>query len=118
VAQRKIEAARARIDAAPREARLADGGRVDERQHLFHVIDQHAVEERRVLVLQRGEKLVALERGGPRAQVLEHPRGLLLDRLDARRQQPLDSQPRALLLGEGGALVAQRIVQREHSSST
>ena len=58
-------------DVAELLAGPADGRRVDDRHELLEVLEEHAVEERLVAVLQRGQADVALEVVALAADVLE-----------------------------------------------
>lgn len=108
---RDPDAAAATEDAAVALARLPDGGRVDDRRQLDRVLEQQAVEERLVAVLQGGEADVALEGGGLRHHRVVRALDLLLDGLDAARQQALEPKPSALFLGERRPLVEERVSQ-------
>ena len=115
---RQVEPARPRIDAAPLEAGLADGRRVDDRQQLLEMVEQHPVEQRLVLALQRSEVQVLVECGRLRAQARGYAVSLLGQRFDARRKQSFDAELRALLAGERGSPVEQRIRQHLHAGAT
>jgi hypothetical protein len=58
------------------------------------------------------KKRVALEIGGKSAQHLEPPRHLLVEGRDARRQQAMQIECVAFLLGECGALVEEGIAEQ------
>ncbi len=81
------QAARVRVDVAELLAALTDGWRIDDRQHLDHVIEQQPVEEHLVGVLEVAQihvapKVVRLTPVG-----LVGPDHLLVERFDVRRQQ-------------------------------
>ena len=108
---REIKPARPRVQAAPLLARLADGGRVHQRQHLLQVIDHDAVKERFVVALQRRKVSVAVDVRGPAADVLEHTRRLLPQRFDARRQPSDEAEMFTLGVGKRGAAIGEGITQ-------
>jgi hypothetical protein len=103
--ERQVEAARADEDPAPLQAGVADRRGIDEGQQLLQVVDEHAEKERLVLVLHLAQVEVFLERARAGADAGEHPCGLLGERLDAGRQEPIEPEPAALLGSEGRALV-------------
>ena len=109
VVGRDPDAARTPQDVAELLAGAADGRRVDDRQELLEVLGQDAVEERLVAVLQGRQADVALEVVRLAADVLELEGDLLLDGRDARRHEPAQAERVALVVGEGGALVEQRL---------
>ena len=86
------QAARVRVDVAELLAALADGRRVDDRQHLDDVVEQQAVEEHLVGVLEVAQVDVAREVVGLAPVGLVGADHLLVERLDVRRQQPLQAQ--------------------------
>ena len=86
-------------------------GVVDDRHHLFDVVDDGAEEEPFVPVLERVEIDVALQVGGLRFVVLEDASELLVLGEPTRRDQPPDLQRVALGLGEAGPLVEQGVVE-------
>ena len=106
------QAARPLEDPAEALAGEPDGRRVDDRLHFVHVIADHAEEQRLVAVVQRVQRDVLVERIGHAPQLLQHALHLLLLRVHVRRQQAAQAERIALLLGEGGALVQQRVVQQ------
>ena len=105
------QAARPLEDPAEALARESDGRRVDDRLYLIHVIADHAEEQRLVAVVQRVQRDILVERIGQVPQLLKHALHLLLLRVDMRRQQAAQPERVTLLLGEGRALVQQRVVQ-------
>jgi hypothetical protein len=107
-------AARALEDVAEALAGKADRRRVDQRHDLVDVVANHAEEQGLVAVVQGGQRDELLQRIGQAAQVCEEARHLLVLGVDVRRQQAAQAQRIALDLGEGGALVAQRIVQQSY----
>ncbi len=68
------------------------GGRVDDRQHLVHVLADQPVEEHLVAVVQLGEEDPLLDVGVLGLELLVAPVRLLLERLRGRRQQPVQAQ--------------------------
>src|SRR5262249_46786156 len=88
-------------DLAEALAALADGGRIDQRQHLFDIVDQELVEQGLVRILEIAQKGVLLERRLIAAQRREAPGRLLLQASDMRRQQAMQMEGVALRLGEG-----------------
>ena len=96
-------------DVAEFLAGATDRRRVDDRQELLQVFGQHPVEQGLVPILERRQTDEALEIVGLAAHVLELERDLLLDRGDAGGQQTAKGERVALLVGEGRALVEQRL---------
>ena len=90
---------------APALARLTDGGCVDDREKLFDVLHEKAIEERLVAVLQRGEADVALERVLLSADLDQLHGDLLLEGQDRRREEPVEAEEAALLTAEGRVLI-------------
>ena len=90
---------------APALARLADGGRIDDWQELFDILNKEAIEEGLVAVLQRGEADVALERVLLSADLDQLHGDLLLEGQDRRREEPVEAEEAALLTAEGGVLI-------------
>jgi hypothetical protein len=103
--------------ARPREvvrkllAHEADRRRVHERRDLLDLLDQHAVEERRVAVGELREHQTLLQWVRDFAQPHEEEVDLLLERHVHRRQQPAQLEPVALFARERGTLVPERIVE-------
>ena len=87
----------------------AHRGRVDDGQELLEVLGEDAIEERLVAIMERRQADVALEVVGLSPDMLQLERHLLLDDRDARGQEPAQAERVALRLGEGGALVQQRL---------
>lgn len=87
-------------DVAELLARPAHGRRVHDRQELLEVLGKHAVEERRVAVLERGEADVLLEIVGLAPDVLDFEGDLVLDGEDAVGQEAAQAELDALLLAE------------------
>ena len=96
-------------------ARLADGGRVNDRHHLFQMVHDHAVKQRLVPVLQADDLDVAFEVAGLAAEIVHHALHLLVHGLDVRRQQAAQAERVAFRLGEGGAFVENGVVQPVHA---
>jgi hypothetical protein len=80
------QSARPSVDVAELLASLSDDRRVDDRHHLLHVVDEETVEQYLVGVLERPQVDVPLEIVGLPAVRLVGPDGLLVKRLDLRRQ--------------------------------
>jgi len=93
-------------------AGLPDRRRVDDRQHLRRVLDQHAIEQGFVEVLQRRQPDVLLQGRPLRPQVFQFELHLLLDRQHAPGQQPAEAESFALFGREGPPLVQQRVAQQ------
>ena len=87
VVRRDPDAARTAPQVAEVLARTADGGRVDDREQLLEVVQQHAVEEGLVAVMQGRQADVALEVVRLAPDVLELQRDLVVDVHDARREE-------------------------------
>ena len=82
---------------------------VDDGEKFLQVLAQHVMEQVLVAVLERGEPDVALERIGLAREVLVDAPRLLLERVDRRGQETLETEGQPLLPGEGGALVVERV---------
>src|SRR5208282_2734857 len=85
---------------------------VQDRQHLFDVVEEEAVEEDLVGVLERPQIDVSSQVGLVCPERLIRPAALLVERLDHRRQQSVEPERRALGLGERGALVQERSLEK------
>jgi hypothetical protein len=105
------------VEVAVLLARLADGRRVDHRCHLLDVVEQQAVEERLVAILERRQEDVALNVVARRQVVLVGALLLCLRRGDLWRQEPFQAEHRPLVEREAGPLVEDR-VRLEGGSST
>jgi hypothetical protein len=112
VVGREPDAPHVAHDVAEALTRLSNGGRVDDRHQLTHMLHQHAVEEDLVAMEERGETDVALELGALLVQMLELELDLLLDRLDRRGQQPMQAALLALLGSERQPLVRRRVLEQ------
>ena len=111
VVDRQVDAARAAVLVAVALDRLADRGRVDDREHLGQVPAEQPEEEHLVAVVQRGEEDVLREVGGL-VEVLQVGAALLLlQREHARGQQADEAEPLALLGAERRPLVEPRLGQ-------
>ena len=106
---RDEEAARPPVDVAETLARPGDHRRVDDRDHLFDVVEQQAVEENFVRVLQRPEGDVPPQVGPLREICLVGAAHLLIQRLDAWREQAVKPESGPLLVRKRRALVQGRI---------
>ncbi len=93
---RDPDAARTPEDVAELLAGEADRRCVDDRQELLEVLDEEAVEQGLVAVLECGQADVALEVIGLAPDVLEFEGDLLVDRRHARRQQAVEAEGVAL----------------------
>src|SRR5579883_522222 len=86
-------------------ARLGDDRRVDDRHHLFDVVEQEAIEENFVVVLKSSKVDVAVERlfvgkvGGVGS------RYLFFERFDVGRKQAVEAEAEALFDGERGSFI-------------
>jgi hypothetical protein len=107
-------AARALEDVAELLAGQADRRRVDDGHHLVGVVGDDAEEQGFVAVVQGRQRDELLQRIGQAAQVCQEASHLFILGMDMRWQQAAQAQSIALHLGEGGALVAQRIVQESY----
>jgi hypothetical protein len=105
------QAVRAPPDVPEHLARAPDRRRVDDRHHFVDVIDDHAVEQPLVSILQRDQIDVLLEVRGLGAKVLEDLLDLLGLRQNARRQQSVQLECVALVVGERRSLVEGGVVQ-------
>ena len=106
---------RTAVDLAEALAGQPDGGGVQDRQHLLDVVRHQPVEQHLVSVLQRAQVNVPGDVGGLLPVGLVPAAHLLLQRLHHGRQQATQAQTGAFLLGEGGALVRQRVLQHPRS---
>ncbi len=99
-------------DVAEQLAAEADRRRIDDRHHLFDVPGQQRVEQGLVGILQAAQEDVALYVAAEPAKRVEPALDLVIELGDVRRQQPVQVERVALGLGEGRALVEQRIVEQ------
>ena len=106
------QAARPLEDVAELLAGEADRRRVDDRHHLVRMVDHDPEEQRLVAVVQRREVDELLEVVRLAAEVLQHPRHLLLLRQHVRRQQAANAERVALGVGERHPLVERRVAQQ------
>ena len=103
---------RAAEDVAVLLAGQAHRRRVDDGQELLEVVDEHAVEEVLVAVLQGGQADVALERIAPCARCCRRrARACCSMRAHGVRQQALEPERGALLARERGALGVHRVAE-------
>ena len=111
---RHDEAAGPAVDVAELLTRLADDRGVDDRRHLFDVLQTSAGRTApRWCPAARAGRCGARDRRLALVRVVG-ARHLLRERLDARRQQPVQPQRRPLLGGECGPLVERRGVEQLH----
>ena len=92
------------------------GRRIDDGQQFHEVLDQHAVEERLVAVLEDGQadELLQVVSLGP--QVLQLQGDLLLDRQRRGGHQAVQIELLAFLRGEGRSLVVHRVAEQLHTA--
>jgi hypothetical protein len=95
-------------DVAELPARVAHRRGVDEGSELFEVLDQQAVEEPLVAILEGRQPDVLLQVVALAVQVLQLELDLLRKGRDPRRQQPPQAHRLALGVGEGRVLVEHR----------
>ena len=88
-----------------------DRRRIDDRHHLFDVAGQQRVEQSLVAILQAAQEDVFLDIAAELAEGVEPALDLVVERGDVGRQQAVQLEGIALGLGEGRALVEQRIVE-------
>ena len=108
----EVHAASAPVDVAKRQAGIGDGGVIDDRHEARRIAHQRLEEQRLVAVAQAHEIDVALEVAGLGVEMPHHPLDLSVQGLDAGRQQALDAVLAPLLVGEGGALVEDGVVEQ------
>ena len=109
--RRDPQAAGAAEDLAVHLAGPAHGGGVDDGQELLEVVDEDAIEEVLVAVLEGSEADVPLERVLLPRDVPVDPERLLLHGAHRFGQQPDEAEGLPLLEGEGGALVVHRVIE-------
>ena len=102
---RQVDAARAAVLVAVALDRLADGGGVDDRQHLREVVAEQPVEQHLVAVVQGRQVDVLGQVAGLRPVLGIGAVGLLVLGEHARRHEADQVQRPALLIGERGAPV-------------
>jgi hypothetical protein len=102
-------------DVAVELACLADGGGVNEGQHLLDVILKDAVEERLVAVLEGEEKDVTIEGVGLFAKIFQDTGDLVFLGLDARRKEAAKTECVALGFGKGSAFIEGGILENAES---
>ena len=112
VVRRDPDAARPPEDMAVELAGPAHGRRVDDRQQFHEVLDQHAVEEGLVAVLEDGQadELLQVVSLGP--QMLQFQGDLLFNRQGRGGHQAMQIELFALLRGEGRSLVVHRVAKQ------
>ena len=104
------QAVRGAPDLAEPLAAFADGRRVHNWQHLFHVARDKRIEDGFVVVEQVAQKRILLEVAAKPPEDEKSSRDLIFERADVRRQQAVQRENVALLLGESRSLVEQRVV--------
>src|SRR6185436_2868562 len=114
---RDPEAACAPEDVAVLLAGVADRGRVDDRQELLDVVEQHPIEEVLVAVLERREADVLLERLALARDIVADAPLLLLHAARCVGQQAFEAERLALLARERASLGVERMVQKLRSAT-
>ncbi len=112
------EAARTAVDVAEFLAAERDDRRIDDRQHFIDVAEQQTIEKNFVGVLKLPEIDVALEIIGLERKSLICADGLVIERFNDRRKEPVKAKQFALVYGESGAFVKRRIVEEFHPAMT
>ena len=112
VVGRDPDAARTPEDVAELLAREADRRRVDDRQELLEVVDEEAVEQGLVAVVECGQTDIALEVIALAPDMLQFPGDLLVERRHARWQQAVEAKGVTLAGREGRALVEERLREK------
>ncbi len=97
------------IDLAELLTGFADDRCVNQRHDLFDMADREIIEQRFVSVLQRAHEDMTLDVDIVHVQALIGPHGLLIHRIDLRRQQTEQTEFLPLLGRECGALVQPRL---------
>ena len=107
-----VEPAAAAVDVRELLAGLAHHRRVDDRHHLVDVLEDEPVEEGLVPVVERGQVDELLEVAALGLEALVGALHLLLDRAHRRGHEAVEVQLVPLPLGEGRALVRERVEQQ------
>jgi hypothetical protein len=107
---------RAAEDVAELLAGSSDGRGIDDGKELLDVIDEHAVEEMLIAILERGEADVLLEGVLLADDVGVDPPDLLIHRAHGRGQQALEAEGGALLRRERGALRVERMREQPRAA--
>jgi hypothetical protein len=89
-----------------------DDRRVDDGHHLLHVVEEETVEQHLVPVLEGSKVDVALEVVGLPLERLVGPPDLLVEGLDLRRKESVETEDVALAVRERGTLVEERVVEK------
>ena len=123
VVGRDPDAARTPEDVAELLTRETDGRRVDDRQELLEIVDEEAVEQGLVAVVECGEADIPLEVIALAPDVLQFPGDLLVERRHSRWQQTVEAKGVALAGREGRALVEEwlckkRVTATRHDEMT
>ena len=90
----------------------ADCGRVDDRQHAFDVAQEDGIEQRLVGILQAAQKDIARQVVRELPERLQATRDLLIQGCNIGREQAVQLEFVALLVGESRALVQRRVIQK------
>ena len=93
-------------------AREADRRCVDDREELLEIVDEEAVEQGLVAVVECGEADITLEVITLASDVLQVPGDLLLERRHSRWQQAVEAKGITLGGGEGRALVEEWLCEK------
>jgi len=115
---RDEEAARATVDVAELCAARRHHRGVHDGGHLLEVVDQESIEQDLVVVLEGPQVDVPLEVVRLALVGLVGSDHLLVERLDLRGQQGVESEGRPLLVRERGPFVEERGVQEVHPFQT
>jgi hypothetical protein len=108
---RKRETARLLVERGVALRGFTDGRRVDDGEHLFDVRAHERAEEDLLAILKRAKEAMLLDRRGDRFVGRVGARDLRFERLNGGRQEAVQTERRALFIGEGGALVQKRRAQ-------
>ena len=108
IARREREPSRAAIDRRGVDHRVAHGRRVDDGEHLGEVLLDERVKQDLVSLLETPQVRVLRERRRLALEGDVRPLELLVDRRDVWRQEPVEAEGDALVLGERRALVGER----------
>ena len=106
-----VDAPETPLDVAQLQARLSDGGRVDDGYHLRQVVAQEPVEERLAPVEQAVQEDVTFHGVWLPAIGLERPLDLHVHRGIARADVPVEAEREPFLPREARSLVQERVVQ-------
>ena len=108
------QSARPPVDVAELLTRQRDHGRVDHRRHFRNVVEKKPVKEDLVGVLQGAQVDVPLQVVVFSLVSLISAHDLLVQRLDLRRQKPVQAKLGALRVAERRTFVQQRAIEEIH----